>query len=444
LGLQRTAGNRAVARALNRRSRFSSRHLARYEAGEHSLFYDNDDEVQFKGIKVRRGNLIAMGDYYENVEALTAAPVGEFTALSKLIDLDRRARLTGGTPISENQWQAATAGRPEGQRYMDLNKRNFAHFARAASGPGATKDNRGEWERCHRLALQMAHEHANSDKKVPDLAIVVNLFGAHFLTDAFSAGHLINKTEIMSLARRAWDRMTTTGLYFKENAFTRGLAARVLADPGVSAKLAGYQLDLVKKGPITVQRFSELLWQFAKREPDTFFNLFARIVHDRLNRDIAIGKGILVENDANPGKPWRLSGDETLVKSPETRDMARAAVKASEDNLRTAANDAADPDYDALIKRVWDYVPRATNSAPAGDTSGAEQVRVIVDEYTNPANASVIADVSALSIKEIDTGIEELVKKKVLIPPAPPTPAPAPGVSPLPPAPPIPGPQRSL
>jgi hypothetical protein len=289
----------------------------------------------------------------------------------------------------------------------------------------------------------MAHEHAKSDKQVPDLAIVVNLFGAHFLTDAFSAGHLIVKTEIMSLARRAWDRMPTTGLVFKENAFTRGLAARVLADPGVSAKLAGYQLDLVKKGPITVQRFSELLWQFAKREPDTFFNLFARIVHDRLNRDIAIGKGILVESDAAPGKTWRLSGDETLIKSPETRDMARAAVKASEDNLRSAASDGADPDYDALIKRVWDYVPRVTKTAPAGDISGAEQVRRIVEEYTNPANASVIADVSALSIKEIDTGIEELVKKKVLIPPPPPSPAPAPATSPALPSPPIPVPHGS-
>jgi hypothetical protein len=205
----------------------------------------------------------------------------------------------------------------------------------------------------------------------------------------------------------------------------------------VSAKLKGYQLDLVKKGPVTVQRFSELLWQFAKREPDTFFNLFARIVHDRLNRDIAIGKGILVENDANPGKTWRLSGDETLIKSDETRDMARAAVRASEENLRTVATDPADPDVDALIKRVWAFVPRASKTAPQDDISGAEQVRRIVEEYTNPANASVIADVSALSIKEIDTGIEELVKKKVLIPPPPPTPAPAPGVSPpsVPPSP---------
>ncbi len=318
LGLQRTAGNRAVAGALKRRSRFSSRQLARYEAGEHSLFYENDDEVQFKGIKVRRGNLIAMGDYYENVEALTAAPVDEFTALSKLIDLDRQARLTGGTPVSENQWQLATGGRPEGQRYMDLNKRNFGHFARPASGPGVTKDNRGEWERCHRLALQMAHEHAKSDKQVPDLAIVVNLFGAHFLTDAFSAGHLIVKTEIMSLARRAWNRMTTTGLVFKENAFTLshpcGAGARRPRRERQAGRLSARPREegpdhgpAVLRAPVAVRqaRARHVLQSLRSSRP--------RPPQAATSRS---ARSILVENNANPGKTWRLSGvDETLVKS---------------------------------------------------------------------------------------------------------------------------------
>jgi hypothetical protein len=93
----------------------------------------------------------------------------------------------------------------------------------------------------------------------------VNAFGAHFLTDAFSAGHLINKPIVTQFARERWDNAPTTGLVFKENAFTKAVAANVLADSRAGAQLRGMELKLIDWGEVTVTRFSEFLWQFARR-----------------------------------------------------------------------------------------------------------------------------------------------------------------------------------
>src|SRR4051794_27917831 len=149
LTLQRTAGNRAVGRMLDRRAA-PRRRLARYEPGEHVQFGTSGRSVPLGGLSGGDERyLIAMADFYEDPDALLHAKQDELKELMALIDRDERARTgKGGTSPSEDDWQAwSEKWRPKDQRYMDLNKRNESHFA---------PRNKARWEKLHREALDEA------------------------------------------------------------------------------------------------------------------------------------------------------------------------------------------------------------------------------------------------------------------------------------------------
>lgn len=441
LALQATAGNIAVAGLLAQRrvlpisdGRPRALMVARYEAGEHAQFGDGE-LVEVNGVRIPKGNLIAMADFYADSVAMQTAPPDELRRLNALIDRDKQARqgVPGVTAPSNDELDQATGG-----RYMELNKRNEGHFAPpadpgdAAASAAAAADHKALWARYHRGALDQAHEAAylgapapvqpfgprdagtslpggvgpptppgvpvgggaTQRGQVPQPAVVSNMFAAHYLTDAFAAGHLINKAEVTAQARRAWDRMHTEGWLFRENSFTQRVAARVLADPNVQDKLRGKELKIVSWGEITPQRFSELLFAMSAFEGQTFFNLFARVVHDKLNE-----QGVEVENSR--GDVWVLSGDATL--NARSLAIGQAAVAESERNLERAATTPGPLDYEGMFRQVWAYVPRPT-------AAGAQRIEHVRQHFTDAADPATVDAVVALSIAEIDVAVAELVK----------------------------------
>jgi hypothetical protein len=203
------------------------------------------------------------------------------------------------TPPSNDDIQKITEPLGQGSTYMDLNKENQAHFAPPKDGASPDgKDHKSAFEKFHRQALDEAHKvapqmsvdpssgatpadgapaagapgagassqpppnasgppstttqgpgatpspgsttaaPAKSASTVPANAIATNMFAAHFLTDAFAAGHLINKKEVVDQAKVAWDKMNNTGGFLlRENTFTQEVSRRVLADAAVTAKM---------------------------------------------------------------------------------------------------------------------------------------------------------------------------------------------------------------
>jgi hypothetical protein len=448
--LQKVAGNSAVAARLSRLGRRPAGpggtpgrlvSVSRYEAGEHAQFAGTE-VVEVNGVQIPKGNLIAMADFYGDSLAMQTATAEELRRLNALIERDKQARLhvPGVTAPTNEEIDRATGG-----RYMELNKRNEGHFAppqdpaAAAASAAAGGDHKALWERYHRGALDQAHEAATYGDTpsqdapggphdagvslpggvgppvpagvpvgggatqrglVPQPAVVSNMFAAHYLTDAFAAGHLVNKAAVTGQARQAWDRMHTEGWLFKENSFTQAVAARVLADPGVQAALRGQELKIVTWGEITPQRFSELLYLMSSFEGETFFNLFARIVHDKLNE-----QGVMVEN--GKGQTWLLSGDTTL--NAQSLAIGQQAVAESERNLEHAATTPGALDYDNLFARVWAYVPRPT-------AAGAQSIDRIRQQFTDAADPATVDAVVALSIVEIHVAIAELIKAGLLRP----------------------------
>ncbi len=289
-------------------------------------------------------------------------------------------------------------------RYLTLAAQNRAHFAPPPGETGLVGANhKARWYEIHRQALFQAwFDGRFNNRAVSNTARTINAFGSHFLTDAFSAGHLINKPLVTQFARERWEAAPTTGLLFKENAFTKAVAAKVLGDSRAGSQLRGMELKLVDWGDVTVTRFSEFLWQFAKKDPDKFFNAFARTIHDHLDDAVKKpGGGVEVTNERGD-KPWRLSGDATLALSPETLRIANEAAQLADQNLKTAAAATSEPDYSGLSGQVWALTPRPTKV-------GAQMIDDAIKHIGNASDPDSIAAFSALATAEIDAGIKELV-----------------------------------
>ena len=257
---------------------------------------------------------------------------------------------------------------------------------------------------------------------------MLNGFAAHFLTDAFAAGHLVAKPETMAQAGKNFDAMATTGWVAKENDFSKGLARGLLADKTVAAELAKWELKVVGWGELTPERLSEVIYGMRSEAPDEFLSLFARIVHDQLDDAIKAGKGPEVTN-AN-GDVWTLSGDETLHLSTDTQYIAGQAVEASRHNLATAAG-GGKLDLPQLFGRVWKFVPRPTTKAEhdaavkaaaaatssttivlaPGADAGEAQLKGTVTTFTDPARAETVDDIVKLAASKLDAVIDQLQAK---------------------------------
>jgi hypothetical protein len=454
--LQRGAGNLASLRLMR-----SAGLLARYGTGEHAQLGGNRS-VDVNGVKVSEGELIALGDFYESPEQVYEADPGELAKLVGLIRRDREALegVPGQNRVTGDEWQAATTGPGrKAKSYLDLAKENDAHFGPSAVGPvpaggttpapapgvtppsgsppTAPQDHREAWRKMHGQALELAHAEAKGSKQVPPKATAFNGFAAHFLTDAFAAGHLLAKRDIMKKAKEFWDKQKTTGLFFKESDFTKNVARKVLGDPVCKQKLASKELKMVVWDDVSEERFSEFLWQMAgsAASEKEFFSAFAKVVHDELNASIGTGNGVEVQNGR--GDTWELSGDDTLALSGKTKEVARAAVEESYKNLEHAAQTEGKLDTAAMFDRVWKYTPRPTKK-------GDEQIKKVLDKFADASSSEAQDRFAAMAISNIDLLIAQLKQKGYMRdkpapkPPAvlPPggiggnTPAPVPGVMP--------------
>ena len=417
--LSRSVGNAAVARAATRR-------VARYEAGEHSQFGGPGKTLKVGNTDITEGELQAMGDFYKDPEAMVAdakANPKAFENLRNKIRDDEKLRVQGKKGLEEKDWIDATAHRPKDETYLGLAAKNISHFA-PGKGP---ENNKVTWETLHKRAL----EAAQTGKAVTDEAAMLNAFAAHFLTDAFSAGHLVPKPEIMEQAGKNFDAMPTTGILAKENDFSKALGAGLMANPKVAAELAKWELKVVAWGEFDKDRLSEVIYGMRTKAPDDFLSLFARVVHDRLDNAIKKGKGEGLEVTNANGDLWTLAGDETLNLSQDTQYVAGRAVEASRKNLETAAKTTGTLDVPALFGNVWKFVPRPTTKAEhdaavkalAAATStttkilapgvrpGDQLLNDTVTQFTNPGDADTVKDIVDLAAQKLDAVIDQLKAK---------------------------------
>lgn len=184
-----------------------------------------------------------------------------------------------------------------------------------------------------------------------DQALATNAFGDHFLTDAFAAGHLFNKRDLMDTF--------AAKLSGNEGTFLSAVAQRAWQDPGLAAIVSGYELTVGGRNIDSAWMLTQMLRTGNAVQPDLVRNAVVNVVHNQLNTD-----GVEVSNAA--GRTWTLGGDKH-IDDTSLEEGTRAVAQSQQNvlNILTAPKKQA-PDYGALVSAVWDHVPRPTK---AGATS---------------------------------------------------------------------------
>lgn len=384
---------------------------AQYGTGEHVLTGLVNEapitpayQLDVNGVKFSYGEIVSMGDFYEDYDKMAGASASELGKLKTLIDRSKRyyeGKVMQGRPVgtdpTDDDWQGAT-----NKRYLKLAEDNFSHFAPSDSAylsfTSTKTNNKKEWERYHSKAIDVTR---GGNKTMIDKALAINAFGDHFLTDAFSAGHLVNKDD---LAQYFKSLVMSSGKVNADGQKMFGnIAAKSFNGPLQSA-FSKYE-TVEWKGVVfrpninSVDRFKALLIGIMEKEPDVLGNtMVAKLVHDALNTHSG---GVPVNNLV--GDKWNLTGDDTL--NVANLDIIRKAVKRSIRNLMEAVTDKSP--VSVFYKKVWDIIPRPT---PASVTI----IKNVIRNITNPLGTEIVNGADRLLQKNYPLLLEEMEKRKVL------------------------------
>ncbi len=408
---------------------FSKRHYSRpfYDTGEHAIvgqFIDktinapiaNVPELSpnkfypINGVQFTYGQIITMGDFYNDYHSLSSASPAELEGLKKLILRSEnlyknsifKLGLANANDPSQKEWNDATSG-----RYLDLAAVNNSHFApppaESVFKSSGKPHYKSTWDHYHGEAINKARAGSTSDDY--EAALRINAFGDHFLTDAFSAGHLVNKELLIEKFKIL---VLTNGKVDDDGTRLLDEIAKKVFTGGVAAEFSKYQtVDTRYKvnGFIDdANMFRTLLIGILEKKPDKISNLFVKAVHDALN-SYNNKAGVPVVNAK--GHKWNLSGDGTLNVNNITH--IQEAVKQSVANIQDSISNQSTP-IDVYRKKVWEFVP-----VPS-DPVTKNVIDKVVKEYSDFSTNKLINKGVELINEEYMELINELKKEKAIEP----------------------------
>ncbi len=205
--------------------------------------------------------------------------------------------------------------------YLRLAMNNANHYAGL---------NKQQWRAMHEVAIQAARAATTPEQR--EEAEFIEASGAHFLTDAFAAGHQFQKQVLL---------------------------ADILGD------LAARPFET--KNP-------ELGTVVASFGTTNLAQMILKLIHDRMNAE-----GFEVENDR--GMTWKTFGDGHLARSPETQHVVALAVFESRQQVLAAEKRAVAP---GEIDEVAKYMPNAASMRAA-----EEQARRYIPEARSQVEALI-------------------------------------------------------
>lgn len=266
------------------------------------------------GLELTPGDVIAlMGDFYAKPDDLFNASREEVTGILAIIKKERDHTIHGGE--ASIAYEKVTKG-----RYTTLAEKNKTHFS---------PENQSSWASIHAEALKVASDSAQTgtekDPKAQaellNKALFLDAAGGHFLTDAFAAGHLMNKELVLARIR----------IHLSAN-------------------------------PIKAQ--NPMMGTYLGITSSKTDQFVLKVIHDHFNQ-----VGYEVTN--KKGMKWRTFGDDHLKNAAETKHIAALAVFLSRqqvfDAAKGIASDKAEildllPDAATLEKatqQAIDYIPVA-------------------------------------------------------------------------------------
>lgn len=352
-----------------------------YESGEHAELGDaaaGSQVVEIHGVPVSSGQIAALADYFPSVEAIYDCDPAVFAEVIRLLELE--SAQPGS--VSAEQWDALLDG-----AYSELARSNDAHFS--ASDPTLLPDsgsdapsNASTWEEGHRAAVERAQA---GDVEA---ALVEEAFVEHFIQDAFAAGHLFNKADLIAQIEQAAGPV-------ERGQLGRAAGAEVFATD--SELIRQYGLVLSEE-PFTEQSWSMTTASIALLMPDVFNNGIVKAAHDTLNQHEG---GVPVENDAHT---WGLSGDGTL--NAETEACCAEAIEAAREEVVAAGEAGEAYAVEPGIERVLGLFPRPTEE-------GTELLQEVLLGAVDQEGGGMLAAVEQSMRELLPDILESLVERKL-------------------------------
>ena len=352
---------------------------AQHETPDHGLI-GGEETIVVNGVEFTAGQLNALVDFVgRSVDDLYAYSADELRTFIELLARD----------ASCEEWDAATGGKSK-EELLD----NDEHFAPGNDAicptTGAGGNHLDAWRSGHEVALRLALDAGALDADgseseglaLMQKAIAANAMAGHFLADAFSSGHLINKNDLMAQA----GRQLVPALVPDDLGIIR-LIATVCGDvaPRLGSRLAAYEmgggsdymniwLNLSTPGALALALEAARCAAPAAVAAGILGGVVNH-VHDQLN-----AAGVPVANDV---MAWRMFGDGAL--DGETLVQAQRAIGLARENLDVAQGVGASFDTTSLFARAEAAFPKPT---PEGVQLLADEVTAATSTYEGVAHAA--------------------------------------------------------
>ena len=403
-------------------SLYTPGHISRpfYDTGEHVLAGDDLYVDQLRvgkapGVAFSYGQIIGMADLYESADQMMGADAAELSTLKGLIERStayhRENRADASLDVSTDAWETATS-----RRFLRLAERNYQHFSPNPLAADRTFSriapkfgtNKSTWEEQHTRAIDEARrmflaQPPGTSAPLAEWPLIINAFGDHFLTDAFAAGHLINKEATIQYFKDGFfsgPTLTPQGKEFFKKvallAFTGDVAQKFSALETVDYPVcaAGW---CFKWHPniSTWERLAEVLSAAAEQQADSIGNVCVLALHDKLNG----AADIEVLNKAGDA-PWKLTGDGTL--NAANLAIMRRAVKQSVDNITDGSIFGSNIDYAAYCAKVWKHVPQLTEASQ-------RRIATLTTVYTRPDSDILVNAAATIVQRRVNELIASLV-----------------------------------
>ncbi len=277
------------------------------------------------------GEMVALaGDFFESIDLMRAFAVEPRTSGRGTREEIEYARVVHARGLDERRGEfSEEAVRALNRRSYELAANNQAHFLNPLDGDPARPtlekvtrevDSSGRlYRRYHERALKEAAAAGKGDAPV-ETALACEAFGAHFLTDSFSGGHLrVPRRD----ATEHWNRVVAMFPHNVKGCFAERIARWIKKNTTLGAVLT---LDLLYE-----QALAGLNDALASRGiPDfTFGDVASNAIHDYDSREgVAATVGDRVVT---------LRGDSNL--DVATKEAVIAAVRAGIEDVRRAHQD---------------------------------------------------------------------------------------------------------
>lgn len=449
--LQRLVGNQGVQRLVEkdgspvqsiiRHSRNRAGTIQRWEASEHNYLAEQvyrpdhieKDLGQIFGVnqgkaaggKVRLkyyqqaipySEVSALADLYETYEDMYNAPAAEIEALLETIKKERailikdkegREITTGTIPQQQKRKAANFLSDTEkkeltksdkaftdatGARYIDLAKKNAAHFTH--TDLPNQKNNFVTWEIMHQEALAKAAASQKKDIQLGSEAYLRSSFADHYLADTFALGHLTGKSKEDDDIRQ---------VLLKEMA---EVISEVLAEKG--------KWTFIIPGVGHLWAFLSIVVGEVLSGRDDIQKLPDKIIHDLDNE-----RGRLVKNAQ--GTQWIAYGDKRLLAAENQPNLDKSieAMNISKQELLAAFNGNIPGSFKpeklypvaTAEKRKWNYQDaRAKMKSIILNNFSMLEILWTEDDLVRAyINRMSVAEVASLSVDEKARSIRTLL-----------------------------------